>query len=120
MSIVQELKRRNVFRIAVAYLSAAWLLIEVAETLFPIYGFSDASLRLVVTFLAIGFPLSLVVSWVYEVTPDGVRLEKDIDPSAPRPASAGKRLDRLIIGLGSGHLVAPQLVDFIQFVQETG
>jgi len=99
MSIVQELKRRNVFRVAVAYLSAAWLLIEVAETLFPIYGFSDASLRLVVALLAIGFPLSLVVSWVYEVSPDGVRLEKDIDPSAPRPASAGKRLDRLIIVL---------------------
>ncbi|MFC1720344.1 FlgO family outer membrane protein [Pseudomonadota bacterium] len=97
MSIIQELKRRNVFRVAVAYLSGAWLLIEITQTLFPVYGLSDGSIRLVVTLLAIGFPLVLVFSWVYELTPEGFRLEKDIDRSAEPTDRTGKKLDRIII-----------------------
>ena len=58
-----------------------WLLIEVTETLFPIYGLSDTAIRLVVTLVAIGFPVLLVVSWVFELTAEGLRFEKDIDPS---------------------------------------
>ena len=60
MSLYKELKQRNVFRVAAAYLAGAWLLIEVAQTLFPLYGFSDDAVRLVVTLLAIGFPLALI------------------------------------------------------------
>jgi len=99
MSIVQELKRRNVFRVAIAYLTGAWLLVEVTETLFPIYGFSDAAVRLVVTLLAIGFPLALLFSWVFELTPQGLKLEKNIDPSLPPAPATGKKLDRVIIAL---------------------
>ena len=99
MSIVQELKRHNVFRVAVAYLSGAWLLVEITQTLFPIYGLSDGSVRLVVTLLSIGFPLVLVFSWVYELTPKGLRLEKDIDRSAEPTRQTGKNLDRIIIVL---------------------
>jgi hypothetical protein len=64
MSLYSELKRRNVFRVAIAYLAGAWLLTEVAETLFPLFGFSEAPVRMVVTVLAIGFPLFLIFSWV--------------------------------------------------------
>ena len=99
MSIVQELKQRNVFRVAVVYLSAAWLLVEIAETLFPIYGLSDGSVRLVVTLLSIGFPLVLVFSWIFELTPGGLRLEKNIDRSAETPHQTSKKLDRIIIVL---------------------
>jgi TolB-like protein/Tfp pilus assembly protein PilF len=99
MSIVQELKRRNVFRVAAVYLSAAWLLVEIAETLFPIYGLSDGSVRLVVTLLSIGFPLVLVFSWIFELTTGGLRLEKNIDRSAQTPHQTGKKLDRIIIVL---------------------
>lgn len=97
MSIVQELKRRNVFRVAAAYLTGAWLLIEVVQTLFTIYGISDLSIRLLVTLLAIGFPLVLVFSWVYELTPEGLMLEKDIDRSVRHTRQADKKLDRIII-----------------------
>lgn len=97
MSIVQELKRRNVFRVGVAYLTGAWLLVEVVETLFPIYGLPSASVRLVVTLLAIGFPLALVFSWLYELTPEGLRLESEIEHSASAPSRSTKGLDRLII-----------------------
>lgn len=99
MSFVQELKRRNVFRVAIAYLTGAWLLVEVAETLFPVYGFTVASIRLVVTVLAIGFPVALILSWVYELTPEGLRLDKDIDPSLTPINQTGKKLDRVIIVL---------------------
>jgi len=97
MSLFNELKRRNVFRVAIAYLAGAWLLIEVTETLFPIYGFSDAAIRLVVTLLAIGFPILLIFSWVFELTPEGLKLEKDIDRSASVTHHTSKKLDRAII-----------------------
>jgi len=97
MSFYYELKNRNVFRVAAAYLAGAWLLIEVAQTLFPLYGFSDAAIRLVVTLLAIGFPIVLIFSWVFELTPDGFKLEKDVDRSRVLTGHAGKKLDRVII-----------------------
>jgi TolB-like protein len=99
MSLYNELKRRNVFRVAIAYLAGAWLLIEVTETLFPIYGLSDATIRLVVTLLAIGFPILLIFSWVFELTPEGLKLEKDIDRSVSVTHHTGKKLDRTIIVL---------------------
>ena len=99
MSFYAELKRRNVFRVAIAYLAGAWLLVEVVETLFPVYGLPDAAIRLVVTLLAIGFPVVLIFSWVYELTPEGFKLEKDIDRSVAVTHHTGKKLDRIIIVL---------------------
>lgn len=99
MSFFQELKRRNVFRVAGAYLAATWLLIEVVQSLFPLYGFSNAAIRLVVTLLAIGFPLAVVLSWVFELTPKGLQFEKDIDRTLAAAHHQGKRLDRAIIVL---------------------
>ena len=84
MLIVHELKRRNVFRVAIAYLTGAWLLVEVAETLFPIYGLSASAVRLVVTLLAIGFPLALVFSWVFELTPEGLGEKMNSTPRQHR------------------------------------
>jgi adenylate cyclase len=94
-----ELKRRNVLRVAVGYLAGAWLLVQIVETLFPVYGLSDASIRLVVTLLAIGFPLALVLAWVYELTPEGFRIEKEARQSAAAPRQVSKTFDRVIIGL---------------------
>jgi len=99
LSFLNELKRRNVFRVAIAYLAGAWLLIEVTDTLFPIYGFSDAAIRLVVTLLAIGLPITLILSWVYELTPEGIKLDKDIDRASPAPRASTRKLDRVIIVL---------------------
>ncbi len=99
MSLFSELKRRNVFRVAIAYLAASWLLTEVAGTLFPMFGFGDAPARIVVILLAIGFPLFLVFSWVYELTPEGLKLEKDVDRTGAAPRAGTTRLDRVIIVL---------------------
>jgi len=99
MSLFSELKRRNVIRVAIAYLAASWLLIEVAETIIPLYGFGDMPARIVVTVLAIGFPLFLLFSWVFEITPEGLKKEKDIDHAASVTSKTGKQLDRIIIVL---------------------
>lgn len=99
MSLFSELNRRNVFRVAVAYLAAAWLLTEVAGTIFPMFGFGDTPARIVVILLAIGFPLFLAFSWVFEITPEGLKLEKGVDRNAPSPAISTRRLDRAIIVL---------------------
>ena len=95
--LFEELKRRNVLRVAIAYLAVSWLLIQIVETLFPIFGRSDALVRLVVIFLIIGFPLILIFSWLYELTPDGLKLERDVDRSRSVVHHTGKKLDRAII-----------------------
>ena len=97
MSVLSELKRRNVVRVALAYLAASWFLVQLVETVFPIFGLPNELIRLIVIVLAIGFPLALVVSWLYELTPEGLRLEKDVDRRRSISQHTGKKLDRAII-----------------------
>jgi len=97
MLLFSELKRRNVFRVAIAYLAGSWLLVQVAETLFPVFGLSDALFRAIIILLIIGFPVMLILSWLYELTPEGLKLESDLDRSALRARAADKQLDRAII-----------------------
>jgi len=99
MLLYQELKRRNVFRVAIAYLALAWLLIEVAGTLFPGFGIPDWAFRFVVIVLALGFIPTLVFSWAYEITPEGVKREKDVVRDATITHLTAKRLDGITIGL---------------------
>jgi len=113
MSLFSELQRRNVFRVGVAYVVAAWLIIQVAETIFPLYGFGDTPARTAVTLLAIGFPLFLVFSWVFEITPEGLRRETEIDRGVPISGKTGKRLDRVIIvllGLALGYFAFDKFI----------
>ncbi len=93
----EELKRRNVLRVAIAYLAVSWLLIQIVETLFPIFGLSDALIRLVAILLIIGFPLILIFSWLYELTPEGLKLERDVDCFRSVVQHTGKKWDRAII-----------------------
>jgi TolB-like protein/Tfp pilus assembly protein PilF len=97
MSFFAELKRRNVLRVAAVYIVAAWLVIQVVETIFPIYGLSNAAIRLVITLLSIGFVPIVVVAWVFELTPEGLKLDKDVDRSQSISAKTGKTLDRAIM-----------------------
>jgi TolB-like protein/Flp pilus assembly protein TadD len=99
MLLYQELKRRNVFRVAVAYLALAWLLTEVAGTLFPAFGIPDWAFRFVVIILALGFIPALIFSWAYEITPEGVKREKDVLRESSITHFTAKRLDGITIGL---------------------
>jgi len=99
MSFYNELKRRNVLRVAIAYLAGSWLIIEVAETILPLFGFGDTLARILVIVLTIGFPLFLLFSWVFEITPEGLKKEKDIDRAVSLTHKTSKQLDRIIIVL---------------------
>ena len=95
--MLSELKRRNVIRVGAAYLVAAWLVIQVAETMFPLFGFDDTPARIVVVVLAIGFLPALVFAWAFELTPEGLKKERYVDRQHSITRHTGKRLDRVIM-----------------------
>ena len=78
MSLYQELKRRNVIRVATAYVVAAWAIIQGVETLFPVFGLSDGAIRTVVVVLVIGFVPAVIGAWVFEWTPEGLKRDQDV------------------------------------------
>ena len=93
-SFLSELKRRNVLRVAMAYAAVAWLLVQIAETVMPLYGFSEDAIRTIVTVLAVGFVPALLLAWVFEWTPEGIQKEDDVRAGTPRDT---RWLDRGII-----------------------
>lgn len=97
MSIIQEFSRRNVFRVGAAYLVSAWLIVQVAETLFSLFGFSERPAQVVVIVLAIGFVPALVLTWAFRLTPQGLRFETKAD--TPMPTRTGRRLDQAIMSI---------------------
>ncbi len=97
MSLYSELKRRNVFRVAAAYAVVAWLLIQVADTTFPLFGFGDTPARIVVILLIIGFVPALIFAWAFELTPSGLQKDENVDRSLTVTTIAAKRLDRIIM-----------------------
>ncbi len=121
MSVLSELQRRNVLRVAIGYLAAAWLLIQIVETVFPVFGLSTASIRVIIILLSIGFPLVLIVSWLYELTPDGWKLEKEVDRSKSINRNTSKKLDHVIIivlTLAVGYFALDKFLLADQRVQE--
>jgi len=99
MSFVRELKRRNVFRVGGAYLIIAWLLLQVSDTLVPALHLPDWFQSGVALFLILGFPLALFFAWAFELTPDGLKKEKDIEAGESIAPVTGRKLDFLIIGV---------------------
>ncbi len=97
MSLFAELKRRNVLRVGAAYVALSWLIIQVIEALFPMFGLSDAAARVIVILLAIGLVPALICAWVFELTPDGFRRDSEIDHASRDSRKLARRLDRLII-----------------------
>ena len=97
MSFFNELKRRNVIRVGFAYVVASWLIIQVAETIFPLFGFDDSPARIAVIVLAVGFIPVLIITWAFELTPDGLKLESEVDRSHSITPQTGKKLDKIIM-----------------------
>ncbi|TJY59392.1 hypothetical protein E4T66_13430 [Sinimarinibacterium sp. CAU 1509] len=97
MSFFSELRRRNVIRMAGLYLVGAWLIMQVAETLLPIFQTPDWVLRTLVLVLALGLIPALVFSWLFELTPEGFKLDSDVAPSQSIAPQTARRMDRAII-----------------------
>jgi len=99
LSLFKELKRRNVIRVGIAYAVAAWLLIEITATTFPILKLPDWSVTLVTVLVLIGFPLALIFAWAFELTPEGLKKERDVDRSRSITHVTGRKLDFTIIAV---------------------
>jgi TolB-like protein/Flp pilus assembly protein TadD len=121
MSLFNELKRRNVIRVAMAYVVAAWLIIQVVETILPAFGYSDVAIRYIVIVLAILFIPILVFSWAFEVTPEGLKREVDVVREHSISRFTGKKIDRIImvmLALALGYFAFDKfLLDPVEDVQ---
>ena len=99
MSLIHELQRRNVIRVAMAYVAVAWLVVQVLDTLAPLFGIGDGAARVIVIVLAIGVIPALVSAWVFEWTPDGLRRDSEVDHDSAVARGSAKALDRVIIAV---------------------
>jgi len=97
MNFVAELKRRNVVRVGIAYVLIGWVLAQVAEFAFDNFGAPDWVLKTFVMLLLLGLPLALFFAWAFEMTPEGIKREEDVDRSQSVTASTGRKLDYVII-----------------------
>ena len=98
-SFFAELKRRNVYRVGIAYAIGSWLLLQVIDVVEPIIGVPDWVPKLILVMLAVGLPLALFFAWAYEMTPEGLKREKEVDRTESITRETGQRLNRVIIGV---------------------
>ena len=96
-SFFAELKRRHVYKIAVGYAVAAWLLIQVVTQVFPFFELPKWSVQVVVLAAIVGFPIALILSWAFELTPEGIKRDEEAGPRRSRTRQAGRKLTALII-----------------------
>ena len=113
MRFLNELKRRNVIRVAIAYVLVAWVLLQVADVLFPSLGLPEWTTRLVAGLLILGFPLALFFAWAFELTPDGLKRDKDTKRSDATATASARRLNIATIAVA---IVAVGLFALDRFV----
>ena len=99
MSLIAELKRRNVLRAAAFYAASAWLLVQVATQVFPLFHVAEWVMRWIVIAAIIGFPFAMLFAWFYEWTPHGIQRESDVEANESITRETGKKLDRWIIAI---------------------
>jgi TolB-like protein len=97
--LFDELKRRNVFRVAVAYLVAAWLVLQVSQLVLEAIDAPAWVIQVFLLIFALGLPLALLFSWAYELTPEGIKREKEVDRAKSVTPQTGKKLDQITIGM---------------------
>jgi adenylate cyclase len=99
VSFIGELKRRNVFRVGVAYVVGGWLLLQLTDVLSELLDLPDVAGRVIVLLVVIGLPIALFFAWAFELTPEGVKKEKNVDRSQSITPQTGRKLDFVVIGL---------------------
>ena len=113
MSFFEELKRRNVIRVAIAYGVGAWFILQLADVVLENINAPDWVMQAVMMALAIGLPVVVLLAWAFEMTPEGIKKEKDVDRSQSITAVTGRKLDRMIIGILTvtvGYLLIDKLI----------
>ena len=113
MQLFQELQHRNVFRVAIGYVVSSWLLIQVADLVLENIGSPDWVMQTIMLVLTLGFPVVVFFSWAYEVTPEGIKRESEIDRTQSIRHHTGRKLDRAIVAvlvLALGYLAYDKFV----------
>jgi len=120
-NFLTELKRRNVYRAAVAYGVVAWFLTQLTTQVFPLFEIPNSAVRFVVIALAVGFPIAMLLSWLYEFTPEGIVRTEELDPAEARSVHRSSRriLDFIIIG-ALLLVIAMLIVGRLPFYRQTG
>jgi TolB-like protein len=98
MSFIKELKRRNVFRVGAAYVVVAWLIAQVSDLVLANFGAPDWVIKTVLYLLAAGLPVAVILAWAFELTPEGIKLDKVVDTGKTGRHARGRKLDFVIIG----------------------
>lgn len=111
-----ELKRRHVYKVTVAYLLVAWLVIQVATQVFPFFEIPNWAVRLVVLLLILGFPIAVILAWAFEITPEGIKRADDVSPNESIGRRTGRKLTTIIVAVA---IVAAGLLAF-QFFKMAG
>src|SRR6186713_447551 len=94
---LRELKQRNVYKVAVAYAVVGWLIVQIATQVFPFFEIPNWAVRLVVLILILGFPVTLVLAWAFEITPEGIKRAEDVLPGESR--KTGRKLVGITVAL---------------------
>src|SRR3954466_14722663 len=107
-----ELKRRNVYKVAVAYAVVAWLVIQISTATFPVLELPNWASKFIIALAVIGFPIALVIAWAFEMTPEGMKRTEDVRPDEKIPQWSRKKFGALIIivAIAAGGLLVFQLV----------
>ena len=94
-----ELKRRNVYKVAVAYAVVAWLLLQAASIFFPAFDAPPWVMKIFIIVIIFGFPVALIFSWAFEITPEGIKLESEIEPNKSIARRTGRKIVAVTIAL---------------------
>ena len=98
LTLFAELKRRNVFRVAIAYAVASWVLIQIIDVISPVFEIPNWAPKLIIVILAVGLVPALVFAWAFELTPEGIKKEADVDRSGSIANQTGRKLNYVITG----------------------
>lgn len=99
MSLIKELKRRNVFRVGIAYLLVGWVVMQVGEVMASALQLPSWVLSTLAFFLILGFPLALIFAWAFELTPEGIKFERNVESSQSVTTATGRKLEFVIFGV---------------------
>lgn len=116
-NVFAELKRRNVYKVAVAYAVVSWLFIQIATQVFPFFNIPAWAIRLIVVLLALGFPLALIFSWAFEITPEGIKRESEVEAGRSISRATGRKLLGVTVVLA---LIAAAMLIFQLLRPKTG
>lgn len=94
---ISELKRRNVFRVAIAYIVAGWLLAQVADLAADAFNAPEWVMQMLIVLLLLGLPVALFLAWAYELTPEGVKLARDLPADMPKDPRSKSQLNRITL-----------------------